>query len=156
MSLSPPSASPGATVLATVTHAPLNATITITFGGTPLVATTAGSASMGCGAPGAGGGSVGFVVPHVDPGRYLVCAVVAGAESACSSFEVPVAVLGANFLRGDAPLFSPTNPNSVLAFTGLGLLRLLLLSAVLILGGWWLQRRSARGGSRSGRRRHAG
>jgi hypothetical protein len=37
---------------------------------------------------------------------------------------------------------SASNPDSFLAFTGLGLLRLLLLAGALIVGGWLLIRRS--------------
>ena len=93
---------------------------------------------------GGAGAVTSFRVPsNVPDGRYLVCAQAAGFGSACAPFTVDsTSVAGAVFgSNGGAPLVSATNPNSFLAFTGLGLLRLVLLAATLIALGWYLARR---------------
>jgi hypothetical protein len=84
-----------------------------------------------------------FVVPDVKPDTYLVCGSAAGSSGACAPLKVVsnTSVLGTTF-SGGAPLVSASNPDSFLAFTGLGLLRLLLLAGALIVGGWLLIRRS--------------
>jgi hypothetical protein len=83
-----------------------------------------------------------FVVPDVKPDTYLVCASAAGANGACAPLKVvsDTSVLGTTF-SGGAPLVSASNPDSFLAFTGLGLLRLLLVAGALIVAGWFLVRR---------------
>lgn len=83
-----------------------------------------------------------FVVPDVKPDTYLVCASAAGSSGACAPLKVVsnTSVLGTTF-SGGAPLVSTSNPDSFLAFTGLGLVRLLLLAGALIFGGWLLIRR---------------
>jgi hypothetical protein len=51
-------------------------------------------------------------------------------------------VLGTSFSRGGAPVVSASNGDSLLAFTGMGLVRLVLLALVLIAAGWFLTRRA--------------
>ncbi|HEV3352835.1 MAG TPA: hypothetical protein VG076_07925 [Acidimicrobiales bacterium] len=90
-----------------------------------------------------------FTVPDVPPGAYLVCAQSPGKNVACTNYTVldSASVLGTSFSggAGAAPLVSASNPNSFLAFTGMGLLRLLLLAAVLIAVGWYMVRRNQHG-----------
>ena len=79
---------------------------------------------------------VDFVTIPTDtaPGVYPLCAETPGADTAC----VPLRVLA----PGSTPLFSSSgNNNSFLAFTGLGLVRLVLLAGVLLAVGWFLVRR---------------
>ena len=96
-----------------------------------------------------------FTVPDMSPGPYLVCAQSPGRTVACTNYTVvsSTSVLGTSFSNdgGAAPLVSASDPNSFLAFTGMGLLRLLAFAAVLIALGWYLVRRDER--SRR-RRRH--
>ncbi|MBV8979572.1 MAG: hypothetical protein JO086_01600 [Acidimicrobiia bacterium] len=140
-SIDPTTGSPGTQVVVNVQGVPPGTTVDITFNGS-VVGTTTVPGQLGTpGCPAAAGS---FAVPAVDPGTYLVCAVAAGAPTKCVSFVVPTSVLGTSFTRGGAPLVSATNPNSFLAFTGLGLVRLLLLAAVLIVAGWFLARRGQR------------
>jgi predicted transporter len=63
-------------------------------------------------------------------------------------------VLGTSFAGGPgaAPLVSASNPNSFLAFTGMGLLRLVLLALVLIATGGYLVKRNSRNHRRHHRR----
>jgi hypothetical protein len=86
-----------------------------------------------------------FRVPtNLPDGNYLVCAEAPGKGSGCSPFRIAggTSVLGTTFRGGGgAPLFSAGNGNSFLAFTGFGLVRLLLLAGSLIACGWFLVRR---------------
>jgi len=99
---------------------------------------------------GSGEAVASFRVPSDAPdGTYPVCAVSAGMSSGCSNFTVQngASVLGTSFTNGGAPLVSSSNGDSFLAFTGLGLIRLLLLAGVLIAVGVFFVRR--------GQQRHA-
>jgi hypothetical protein len=90
-----------------------------------------------------GAGTGHFTVPNVGSGQHLVCAESAGMTSSCKEFKVAddASVLGTSFTNGGAPLVSSSDPNSFLAFSGMGLLRLLLLAGVLIALGLYLVRR---------------
>ena len=89
-----------------------------------------------------------FTVPDAPAGDYLVCAQSPGKDVACTNYTVTdsASVLGTSFSGGNgaAPLVSATNPNSFLAFTGMGLLRLVVLALVLIAVGGYLVRRNNR------------
>lgn len=146
-SVDPTSGTPGTQVTVNVQGVPPGTTVDITFNGT-VVATTTVPGQLGTpGCPAAAGS---FAVPAVAPGAYLVCAIAAGAPAKCTTFIVPTTVLGISFSRGGAPLVSAGNPNSVIAFTGFGLVRLLALAAALIAAGWFLVRRDRRRGRRRG------
>ena len=97
-----------------------------------------------------------FTVPSIPPGNYLVCAQSPGKDSACTNYTVTdsTSVLGTSFGGGPgaAPLVSASNPNSFLAFTGMGLLRLVLLALVLIATGGYLVKRNGRHSRRHHRR----
>src|SRR5205823_3154655 len=71
------------------------------------------------------GGSGSFTVPSNErAGRHTVCAVdqSGGTETPCTDFTV---ASSSSFIpTSGAPLASATNPDSFLAFTGMGLLRL--------------------------------
>ncbi len=163
------SAVPGTEIVAVVCGAPPGAEVRITFNGNVVADVRVGSGScqapsaLGKPAPGvvalagplgqalsvrtqtvSGTGTARFTVPSVNPGDYLVCAEAAGMESACSPFKVlsDASVLGNTFTNGGAPLLSANNGDSFLAFTGLGLVRLLMLAGVLIALGWFLVRRN--------------
>jgi len=85
-----------------------------------------------------------FTVPaDTSPGSYLVCAEAPGMDTPCATLNVAssASVLGTTFSRGGAPLVSASNGNSFLAFSGLGLIRMLLLAGVLIASGLFLVRR---------------
>ena len=86
-----------------------------------------------------------FQVPtDTPPGSYLVCAESAGMPTPCKRLNVAsrnASVLGNSFSRG-APLVSASNPDSFLAFSGMGLVRLLCLAGALMGLGWFLVRRS--------------
>jgi len=101
---------------------------------------------------GGGNADASFQVPaNVPDGQYLVCAQAAGLGSACRDLTVDsTSVAGTVFgSSGGAPLVSATNGNSFLAFTGLGLMRLVLLAGTLIALGWYLVRRDRRPRRRS-------
>lgn len=106
-------------------------------------------------APSAGSQTT-FTVPSVPPGNYLVCAQSPGKDAACTNYTVSdsTSVLGTSFGGGPgaAPLVSASNPNSFLAFTGMGLLRLVLLALVLIATGGYLVKRNSRNNRRHHRR----
>jgi len=96
-------------------------------------------------ASGGGGGSTSFNVPsNTPPGSYLVCAEAPGEPTPCTKLNVAsrgASVLGTTF-SNNAPLVSSSNPNSFLAFSGMGLVRLLCLAGALMGLGWFLVRRS--------------
>lgn len=86
-----------------------------------------------------------FTVPSDEqPGSKLVCAEAPGMDTPCARLNVQngASVLGTTFSQGGAPLLSSSNGDSFLAFTGTGLLRLLLLAGVLLVSGIVLVRRS--------------
>ena len=86
-----------------------------------------------------------FQVPSdTPPGSYLVCAESSGMATPCARLNVAsskASVLGTSFSHG-APLVSASNPDSFLAFSGMGLVRLLSLAGALLALGWFLVRRS--------------
>ncbi|MBV8980221.1 MAG: hypothetical protein JO086_04910 [Acidimicrobiia bacterium] len=92
------------------------------------------------------GAQTSFSVPtNLPDGQYLVCGQSPGLGSACAPFTIDSTSVAASvFGSGNAPLLSASNPNSFLAFTGMGLMRLLLLAAALIGIGWYLARRDHR------------
>jgi hypothetical protein len=96
--------------------------------------------------PGTSGAEGSFTVPTDEhPGSHTVCAVDqdGSTAAACTSLKVAsgASVLGTTFSNGGAPLVSSNNGDSFLAFTGLGLIRLMLLAGVLIAAGLFLVRR---------------
>jgi hypothetical protein len=91
------------------------------------------------------GAQTSFTVPSdLPPGSSLVCAEAPGVDTPCARLVVAsgnASVLGTSF-SNSPPLVSATNGDSFLAFSGMGLLRLLCLAAVLMAAGWFLVRRS--------------
>jgi hypothetical protein len=77
------------------------------------------------------GGQATFPVPAAALGTHQVCAVATGFDTPCTDLTV----VSATSSNGNAN-------NSFLAFTGMGLVRLLLLAGALIAMGWYLVRRS--------------
>lgn len=164
------SSAPGATASATICNAPLNAVVQVTFNGVVVATATATdgtcpvhsalghsggpivaalgpighlvSARVQAQTSGSGVAKASFTVPNLGVGVYLVCASSPGRASACANFRITdsASVLGTSFSNG-TPLVSASNPKSFLAFTGMGLVRLVLLALVLIALGWFLVRR---------------
>jgi hypothetical protein len=65
-----------------------------------------------------------------------------GGNAGANRAGLAASVLGTSFSRGGAPVVSASNGDSLLAFTGMGLVRLVLLALVLIAAGWFLTRRA--------------
>jgi hypothetical protein len=83
------------------------------------------------------GGETNFQVPSdLAPGTYPVCADVAGEASVCTNLDVETS--------GQASPLSSNNGNSTLAFTGMGLVRLVALALALIAVGWMLMSEKVR------------
>ena len=143
----------GASVTATVQGVPLGEVVRILFGGTEVARATAPLQ----GQSGRAIVSIGFAVPAVSPGQYLVTAVGVGFTAVCSLetsglFDV-VDVLGSDISRS-------RGGGGSLARTGIYALLLVAIAVVLLLVGRALvevsrRRRQAEWAARAGARRIA-